>query len=191
MISKSLVAQIESRSSRLTQEVMAAVRNDSRTSAYHRVPDTALREMTEKLFKNLRHWLTSRTDFAVEMYYQRLGRERYLQGVPLSQLVFALAIVRATLVGFLRGSAAGDDDELPLAHETTLAICDFIEKAVYYAARGYEDAQAAGYSANLEGSGDAERLAVSVPRKPELGWDPAAEWDPNISRGGDVGEVSG
>lgn len=191
MISKSLVVQIERHSNRLTQEVMAAIRNDSRVSAYHGVPATALRELTDRLFKNLGHWLTSRTDFAVEMYYQKLGRERFLQGVPMSQLVFALGIVRATLLSFLRGSVMGDEDELPLAHETTLAICDFFEKAVYYAARGYEDAQAAGLSAEGGNAQEAADIARSLPRRAELAWDPATEWDPNISRGGDVGEVSG
>jgi len=194
MISKELVGQIEDHSGRLTQEVLAAVRNDIRTKSYHRLPETALREAVEALFRHLGHWLTSRTDYAVERRYQRIGRERYVQGVELSQLVFAFSLVRETLIRFLRSSAIGDAADRQAEYDLALAICDFTERAVYYAARGYEDACRAEELAAAKGKAKAKTAAKPKGKPkplPEKAWDPAEEWHPDISRGGDVGEVSG
>lgn len=188
MISKALVRQIEDHSARLVQEVLAAIRNDIRTQSYHHLPETHVRNAVEGLFQNLEHWLSSRTDFAVERHYQKIGHQRYLEGVPLSEVIYAFSLVRGTLIRFLRGSAVGDAAELHAEYELALSISEFSEKAIYYVSRGYDDAREAGAQA-------AEKPEVTVkefvPQQPPEAWDPAEEWEPNISRGGDIGEVGG
>jgi hypothetical protein len=188
MISQALVQQIERHSHRLTQEVLAAVRNDARAKGFERLPDSDLRESLESLFQYLGRWLTSRTDYAVESRYRRIGRERRRQGIPLSQLIFAFGLVRSTMNQFLRSSTMGTAGDLYLEHELALSIHEFIEKAVYYASLGYEDAQAAQHA-----SPEARDIDVSGLEFPPIPthWDPESEWDPHVSRAGDVGEVSG
>jgi hypothetical protein len=189
MISKALVQQIEAHSARLAQEVLAEIRNDARTQSYQKLPERDLREAVEGLFHHLGRWLTDRTDFAVERRYQKIGRQRYLQGVPLSEMIHALAVVRMTLIRFLRGSAVGESAELLMEYELALSICEFAEKSIYYASRGYEDARAAGLTAAA--APKSEEGEVVAERFRREAWDPAEEWDPNMSRGGDVPEVSG
>ena len=188
MISKALVRQIEDHSARLVQEVLAAIRNDIRTQSYHHLPEAHVRGAVEGLFEHLEHWLSSRTDYAVERRYQKIGRERFLEGVPLSEVIYAFSLVRATLIRFLRGSAMGDAADLHAEYELSLSISEFSEKAIYYVARGYEDARKAGLDAS-----ETPEVTVKefVPQQPKQAWDPAEEWEPGISRGGDIGEVGG
>lgn len=130
---------------------------------------------------------TARTDHAVESYYRKIGLERCLQGIPISQLVRALALVRAEVLRFLGTAAVGDPAELQLEHQLKLAICEFMEKAIYYATVGYEDA----CRAALEYVPSEHRaLPVPAARSNDIAG-AAAELSSVVSRGGDVGEVSG
>jgi len=187
MISRALVHQIEEHSGRLAQQVFAEVRRDPHTAAYSHLDDVALHEAVHDLFGHLGQWLTTRTDHAVESYYRKIGRERYLQKIPLSHLIRALLLVQTELLRFLRAATLGEIGELPLEHQLQLAICEFIDKAIYSASLGYEDA----HRASLE-----DAAASHFPVRVDVGWianikGAVAEMSSDISRGGDIGEVSG
>lgn len=187
MISRALVHQIEEQSGRLTEEVLEAVRRDPHTTAYNRLDDVALRGAVHELFHHLGVWLTARTDRAVESYYRKIGLERCLQGIPVSQVVRALVLVRTAVLRFLDTAASGDASELQLESQLKLAICEFIDKAIYHATVGYEDACLAA----LEDV-PAERRTLSLhPRRTYDVGAADAELSSVVSRGGDIGEVSG
>ena len=188
MISKALVRQIEDHSARLAQEVLAAIRNDSRTQSYHHLTEAHVRGAVEGLFQNLEHWLSSRTDLAVERHYQKIGHQRFLEGVPLSEVIYAFSLVGATLIRFLRGSVVGDTADLHVEYELALSISEFNEKSIYYVSRGYEDARKAGVQSSKRPEATVKEF---VPRQPKEAWDPAEKWNAHISRGGDIGEMGG
>lgn len=189
MIPKNLVEQIERHSDQLTHEVLQTVGNDARAGAYQTLPESELRDAADELFRHLGLWLTSRTDSAIESRYLKIGRERFHQGIPLSQVIHALGLVKSTLIRFLRGSTVGNAADLHLEYELILSISEFFDKAVYYGSRGYEDARAA-ESASPQAE-EIEVSGISVRVRPKEAEAQATEWNPSISRGGDVGEVSG
>ena len=187
MISRSLVHQIEEHSGRLTEEVLEAIRNDPHATAYNHLDSNTLREAVDGLFHHLGEWLTARTDHAVESYYRKIGCERCLQGIPISQLVRALLLVRCEVLRFLGTAAVGDAAELHLENQLELAVCEFIEKAIYYASVGYEDACRAAIERV-----PAHNHAVHVDVRSNLDFESAAmELSSLVSRAGEVGEVSG
>jgi len=187
MISRALVHQIEEHSGRLTQEVVAAIRSDPHTTAYNHLDDVTLREAVDELFHHLGLWLTARTDHAVESYYRKIGLERCLQGIPISQLVRALLLVRSELLRFLGTATVGDAAELQLENQLKLAICEFIEKAIYYASVGYEDACRAALE-YVPAEHDPVRFGAAWTTDVKGA---AAELSSVVSRAGQVGEVSG
>ena len=188
MISRALVHQIEEHSGRLTEEVLAAIRSDPHTTAYNRhLDDVTLRGAVDELFHHLGLWLTSRTDHAVEAYYRKIGLERCLQGIPISQLVRALLLVRSELLRFLRTATVGDAAEMQLENQLELAICEFIEKAIYFASVGYEDACRAALE-YVPAEHDPVRFGVGCATDVEGA---AAELSSVVSRAGQVGEVGG
>lgn len=187
MISRALVHQIEEHSGRLTEEVLKTIRCDPHTTAYSRLDDVELRGAINELLRHLGVWLTARTEHAVESYYRKIGLERCLQGIPVSQLVRALVLVRIEVLRFLGTAAMGDAAEMQLESQLKLAICEFIDKAIYHATVGYEDA----CRAVLEDV-PSERHALSLgPKRTKDVADADTELSSVVSRGGDVGEVSG
>jgi len=191
MISQRLTRLVEQNADRLTNDLIAEVRRDPRTSAYHRMSDEDLHERALDLFRNLGQWLSSRTEFAVQRRYEAFGRRRFQEKIPLSQVLFALTTAKGLVLSFIRGAAAAESAaELPLEYELALSLSQFFDKALYYAAAGYEDAAAAANAQPQAASGQAwpgigERQATtaSAPDAAELGLE--------VSRSGDIGESGG
>jgi len=188
MISRNLVEQIQKHSGRLAHEVVDQVKYDSRFSGYRGLPPVELQEASEGLFQELGLWLTARTDSAIDRRYRKIGRKRYEQQIPLSQVLLALQVVKGSLLEFIRGSSVGDAREAPLEQELVAAIHQFIDKAVFAAAIGYEDSMAAAVVA--EPADKTGATAVSIAERLRDAAPDLDDWNP-VSRGGDVGEVSG
>jgi hypothetical protein len=190
MISQRLVRLVEQNAERLIQDLIADLRRDPRTSAYHGMTDEELHERGLDLFHNLGHWLSARTEFAIQTRYEALGRRRYQEKTPLSQVLCALLLAKIRLLDFLHGAASGEAAELPLEYELALAISQFWDKTVYYTARGYE---AAGWARPSEAAAALGEPACEVVRKP-LSRESAPEpedLDLHVSRSGDIGETGG
>lgn len=195
MISQKLLRLVQQNADRLTNDLIAEVRRDPRTSAYHKLSEEDLHERALDLFHNLGQWLSSRTEFAVQRKYEAFGRRRYQEKIPFSQVFLALTTAKGILLNFIRGAAAAESvAELPLEYELATAVTQFYDKALYYAAAGYEDAaKAADFTPAtvqmvLGRPGAPEPTRKSANREEqceshELGFE--------LSRSGDIGESAG
>ncbi|MEZ5362090.1 MAG: hypothetical protein R2748_07020 [Bryobacterales bacterium] len=179
MISRKLVSQIESQADHLAREVVEAVRNDPRTSAYQLLQKDELSRAVNDVLRNLGLWLTSRSQTAIENRYLKIGIQRRHAGIPLSQLVQALHIVQETILRFVRTSVLAAPEEMGLDGDLALAIAEFFDSAVYGVALGYESAEPAAI----------EEAPASYTPRVKVAVDDT-DWDPT-SRAGEVGEVSG
>ena len=190
MISQRLVRLVEQNAEHVIQDLIADVRRDPRSMAYHQMSDDDLHERGLDLYLNLGRWLTGRTEFAIQTRYEALGRRRFQEGIPISQVLFAVTLAKVHLLDFLQGATAGEPAELPLEYELALAVTQFWDKAIYYLARGYEEAAQAPVPAPVV---VAAAVGGEVARKPlnrEAAPD-SADLDFHISRSGDIGESAG
>ncbi len=191
MISQRLLRLVQQDADRLTNDLIAEIRRDPRTAAYHRLSEEDLHERALDLFHNLGQWLSSRTEFAVQTRYEAFGRRRYQEKIPFSQVMFALTTAKNILLDFIRGVAAESAAELPLEYELALAISQFYDKALYHAAAGYEDAAKAALApartaepiSQRPGAPETERRPHTHEERHELGLE--------VSRSGDIGESAG
>jgi len=194
VISQRLIRLVAQNADRLANDLMAEVRRDPRTAAYHQLPEGDLHERAVDLFQNLGQWLSSRTEFAVQNRYENFGRRRFQEQIPFSQVVFALTTAKSMLLNFIRGSAAAESaSELPLEYELTLSISQFFDKAIYHAAAGYEDGALAALTPTLFPEPVAPRPGPEAARKP-LSREAARENHDlglDVSRSGDIGESGG
>jgi hypothetical protein len=193
MISQRLLRLVQQNADRLTNDLIAEIRRDPRTSAYHKLTEEDLHERALDLFHNLGQWLSSRTEFAVQTRYQAFGRRRYQEKIPFSEVFFALTTAKGILLNFIRGAVAAESaSELPLEYELVVAISQFYDKALYYAAAGYEDAAKAALAAPPVNEMAAVKVAEAS-RKPltrEIAVE-SHELDLEVSRSGDIGESAG
>jgi hypothetical protein len=145
MITPRLVQLIEKHSDDLAQGVMRRLGGDERLAAdIKKVPPEELRQRAYEIYRNLSDWLTERTEKDIDTLYSAIGARRAGQGVALSSLILAILGVKEHLWEFIRNEIAPDRpveifSELELLDEVDL----FFDRAVYYAARGYEQAKAA------------------------------------------------
>ena len=192
MISRRLLQHIQDHAHKLTADLVHELQGNPRTAAYRLIPAEQLMELKGELFAHLGRWLSARSKFALESRYRRLGRERYLAGIPLSQVVWALNLTKCMLLEFIFRATPGDVDELHLEQQLVMAITEFFNEATYLAALGYEDAT---------------RACLIAPREHDLKFVPTTlvlqtqetaagevvngELGLPVSRGGDIGESPG
>lgn len=195
MISKRLIRHIQDNAGKLTADLVHVLRESPRTPAYRDVPSDRLIELKGGLYEQLGRWLSARSKFALERRYRKLGRERYLADIPLSQHICALNLTKSMLLDFICRSTPGDPSELGLQHELVLSISEFFDEASYFASAGYEDACRATLASPAQPqTKPPKRRPLSARGRKKAEREHAeieGEVDFLISRAGDIGEASG
>lgn len=139
MLAGRLVRLIEKNSERLSRELSEKVWNSPRCSDLHKVPPDELRARTHEIYQNLSNWLMDMTELEIEMRYTDLGVRRAGQGVAFSHFLWAITATREHMVDFVKREGFSDSPielhgELELMH----ILGQFFDRALYYAAVGYE-----------------------------------------------------
>jgi hypothetical protein len=141
MLSKRLVNLIEDHAEGLTRSVLADLLSNPRTQALHKASHDELRRRVYDAFHNLGRWLADRTEETFERTYAEMGRKRFGDRIPISQVVYGFIVMKVHLRDFIRASGLVDTAvDLYQEEELHLLVDQFFDKATYYAVRGYEEA---------------------------------------------------
>lgn len=139
MLSARMIRLIEDHAEDLTSEVLKDIGTNPRTPSYHRLSRDELHRRLYDVYHNLGRWLGEKSDASVEATYTSLGRTRRSEGVPLSEVVYALILIKEHLRGYIRRAGVVDSAvELYQEEELNLMIGHFFDKTVYYTVKGYE-----------------------------------------------------
>ena len=139
MLAVRLVRLIENHSEQLSRELSEKVWNSPRCSDLHKVPPDELKARTHEIYRNLSEWLLNKTEAELEQRYTELGMRRAEQGVPYSHFLWAITATREHMRTFVQREGLSDSamelhGELELMH----LLGQFFDRALYYAAVGYE-----------------------------------------------------
>ncbi|HLK34927.1 MAG TPA: hypothetical protein VKT29_17650 [Terriglobales bacterium] len=137
-----LVRLIEGNSDQLSRALLQAVKSSDKTSSYNaKVPEEELRSRVKEVYQNLGEWLLGKTEADVQRRYEEIGARRATQGLPLTQLISALVLTKDTLWEFLLKEAGVERPVEVFGELELLQLLDqFFDRAIYYAAIGYEHA---------------------------------------------------
>ncbi len=139
MLGTRMVRLIEKHAESLVQGLVQKLRNSGRTTAFRNIPPEELKHASMDVYTNLGDWLLTKTESDIEVRYSELGRRRHAQGIPLSQLAYALMMSKEHLVGYLqREGLAEGVVELYSELELIQLLDHFFDHAVYFAIVGYE-----------------------------------------------------
>jgi hypothetical protein len=139
MIALRLVRVIETNSDLLARELLEKLRRSPYTASLNNVPGEELQARSESIFRNLSEWLLHKSEPEIERVYSELGTRRARQGVALSQLFAAFMITRTHLWEFLERHGVPDKPGDLYGELDLLRHLDrFFDRALYYAAEGYE-----------------------------------------------------
>ncbi len=177
MISQKIVRMIENSAHECTKMALDWIRNDPSLVAYQRLDPSLLYRRLYRVYSGLSQWLCRRTSKEkLEAHYTDLGRQRFQEGIPLSEVIRALIIIRRTLYVFMDDQGLLFHDPLLMHQVTELTnrVLVFFDRAIYYVACGYEDALA---NSLPDGDGEAssdgiEQVRRAVTRPPSILDDP-------------------
>ena len=138
MLAVRLVRLIENHSEQLSRELTEKLWNSPRCSDLHKVPADELEARSREIYRNLSDWLLDK-QVEVERRYTELGALRAQQGVAYSHFVWAVTATKEQVRAFVQREGLSDNamelhGELELLH----LLDQFFDRALYYAAVGYE-----------------------------------------------------
>ena len=141
MLSARLIKLIEEHAEDLTREVLRDLAGNARTPSYNSLPADEMHRRVYDVYHNLGRWLGDKTEEHLESTFGGLGRRRHAEGVPLSEVVYALVLIKDHLRGYIRAVGLVDSAvELYLEEELHLQIGNFFDNAMYQTVKGYEAA---------------------------------------------------
>ncbi len=139
-----LVRLIETHADRLAEGLLVKLQHCEKCKDFARVPGEEFRQRVHEVYQHLGEWLMSKQEEDIGRRYMEVAKRREAQGVPLSQLVYAIVLTREHLWNFLKHET---NMEKPVEVFGELEIMElleaFFDRAIYYAALGYEEARAA------------------------------------------------
>ena len=141
-----LVRLIEAHSEPLAKGLWERLQTSPRTGDYvNRVPPSELESRVGEIYQHLGEWLLKKTEADVECRYVAIGERRFAQGVRLSQLLFMIVATKEHLWEYVSREALADRPvELFQELELFQLVDQFFDRALYFAAVGFERAESAG-----------------------------------------------
>jgi hypothetical protein len=155
VLSARLIELIQTNAEHLTRDVLKDYATNPRTRHWKVVPGAELEQRVISTYRNLGNWIGDPREDAVQAEYEEWGRKRYRNGIPLSEVVYAVILLKHHLRRYIREHGLVEhtrdhisQEFLPVhmygIQELNSLVGDFFDKALYHLARGYEmEAQAA------------------------------------------------
>jgi len=139
MLSHRFVRHIEDRSDALASGLLHKIQRSARTEAFRKVPPAELTGRVSEIYRHLGEWLLDKSESDIEKRYTEIGIRRAQQGVPLSQLIWAIMLTKDNLWEFILDDSYPDRPIEVFGKQELLQLLDqFFERAIYSAALGYE-----------------------------------------------------
>jgi hypothetical protein len=141
MLSANLIRMISDHWEEIAERVLRRVRRDSKLLEFGKLPEPELRERAREILQNLGNWMVSLREEELAQRYERLGRQRYEEGIPLHEVVYALHLLKECMIQYVRDAGLRQTPiELYAEEELQRGADRVFDTLVYYFVRGYERA---------------------------------------------------
>lgn len=141
MLAYRLVRLIENHSERLAETLLERLNTCEKCPSFHKVPAQEFRQRVYEVYDHLGEWLLGKKEEDIARRYEEIGARRAAQGVPLSQLLYAIVLTREHLWEYLKHEAGVEKPVEVFGELEMLQLLEqFFDRAGYYAAVGYEKA---------------------------------------------------
>lgn len=139
--SRKLVDLIERSADELTASYVQDIRRDPRMPSYQGFDQREIYKRAFLVYSQLGKWISKETTAEeIRNYWRALGRQRRREGFPLSEIVLSLCHIRRLLWAKVQGSGLIDTAlDLYQAMDLHHRVVVFFDRALYYAALGFEE----------------------------------------------------
>ena len=140
MFSYRLVRLIDSHADALAAGLEERVQGNPQVGHFRQIPAHELRERVYEIYRHLGEWLLGKNELDIEHRYLEIGKRRAHQHVPLSEVIQAIVLTKENLWEFLKSEALMDRAIEIMGELELLQMLEmFFDRAIYYAAVGYEE----------------------------------------------------
>jgi hypothetical protein len=152
MISAKLIELIENHALGLAHDITRDLISSERTPSFRLVKPDELEVRIFDLLQHLGDWIAEPRAERVQAEFSDWGRRRFGQGIPLSEIVYAIIILKQHLRRYIRDNGLVDasfpriegDYVLPMhlhsLQDLNTSVGTFFDEALYHLSRGYEAA---------------------------------------------------
>ena len=142
MVSAKLVHQIEDHWEAVSGRFLRLLRGSHSLPHVSKLPESEITETCRRILHRLGHWLVSSSEDEIAHHYQRAGGERYAQGMPLSEAIRAMQIMKEATLDYIQDEFFVQSSvDLYAEEELEHQLGRFFDLLVFHLARGYEEAQ--------------------------------------------------
>ncbi|HET7892249.1 MAG TPA: hypothetical protein VFL34_12015 [Candidatus Sulfotelmatobacter sp.] len=143
MFSYRLVRLIESHADELAAGLERKVQSSTQVTHFRDISAHELKERVYEIYRHLGEWLLGKNELDIEHRYREIGARRAQQNVPLSEVIQAIVLTKENLWEFLKSEAVMDRAVEIMGELELLQMLEmFFDRAIYFAAVGYEGAVA-------------------------------------------------
>jgi hypothetical protein len=140
MFSYRLVRLIETHADALAAALEQKVQGSLQVPHFRNISSHELRERVYEIYRHLGEWLLGKNELDIEHRYREIGARRARQRVPLSEVAQAIVLTKENLWEFLKDEAVMDRAVEIMGELELLQMLEmFFDRAIYYAAVGYEE----------------------------------------------------
>ena len=152
MIFAKLIELIESHAPRLARDITEDLVSNERTRSFRAVKRDDLEPRIFDLLQHLGNFIGNPRSDRVQAEFTDWGGRRFGQGIPLSEIVYAVIILKRHLRRYIRDHGLVDaafprvegDYVLPMhlqsVQDLNATVGAFFDEALYHLTRGYESA---------------------------------------------------
>jgi len=133
----------------MSEELLQKIRNSDRCAElFRRVPAEDHKRYAQGIYRDLTDWLANETDMIVEKHYVALGMQRAQQGVPFSNMFWAVCIARDYLWDYIQQECLLEEPvEFWGGVNLLRSLNQFFDRALYFALIGYRKASKDSFTA--------------------------------------------
>ena len=150
MLSARMVELVQNHAPQLTSAVLSELTTNERTPSFHTMPLRDLEARVFRIYNHLGDWISAANERVAQEEFEYWGRQRLSQGVPLSEVIYGVILLKRQLSRYIRDNGLlesslprVDGDALLPVHlhslqELNRMVGEFFDMALYNLARGYE-----------------------------------------------------
>jgi hypothetical protein len=142
MLISNLMLSIQAHAEKLTTDFVADLKSDPRMTHLARVRHDDLVSAANSTYGRLADWLAQKHPEELEAHFMAGARRQRQAGIPLSEIVYAVILLKKQVWEFVKRNALVDSiGDLYQRDEALILIGEFFDRLLYVTVRGYEEGE--------------------------------------------------